>query len=77
MAIFLLLIGVLLSAGIEVEELNNENCEETDRFLMTSFNLAYFPPDHSGYSMGILLGTFPSNTLVSKVIVSYSRENSR
>ena len=52
-----------------------QSCEETSNFSKESFALAYFPPDHSGYSMAILVGTFPQDTLVSEVIIKYSLDN--
>lgn len=74
--ISVIVLGCLGNVKLEVsedsEELVYRDCKQSSDFDLHSFDLLYFPPDSSGWSMTRVYGRFPTETLVSKIEVSYA-----
>lgn len=62
-----------LAASIKVKD---GECSENDLFTKSTFTLAYYPPDASGYSMPLMFGEFNQFTYIENVVGSWSSDDS-
>lgn len=56
-------------------QLKDDSCRTTDVFTEQSFQLAFYPPDASGFSQPVLYGVFNQDTFVDHVVASWSPDN--
>jgi hypothetical protein len=56
-------------------ELRDQNCISGEEFTEQSFQLAFYPPDASGFSQPVLYGVFNQLTFVDHVVGSWSTNN--
>lgn len=68
----LILFNLILAYSLEIQD---GDCSASDLFNEDSLTLAFYPPDHSGYSQPVLYGTFNQQTYVEYVVGSWSADN--
>ena len=56
-------------------QIRDDSCRTSDAFTKQSFELAFYPPDASGFSQPVLYGVFNQDTYVDHVVGSWSDDN--